>query len=292
MRLFFTLLTITILFSCSSTKRSNLNNQSTKSNYLTKDDVIQVLYLTGGWYHNYDTQTTMIKTFIPHYIKANVDSRNDFDSFSNPQIADGYDFIIINFCYADSKDKKIITNLSNIVKKGKSVLVIHGSMHTFRNAGNITNDWATFLGIYSKNHDRHKMGGYVVTKVSNNHIVQKLPKTWICKPGELYRVISTARNIKKLTTSYSKESKKQYVTSWYHSLGKGTVYGTTIGHFNSIYKNPKFQTLITNMILAGTNKLTPTGNPVAGYAGHKKPFDFSKIKNTPTPRPPNKHNKK
>lgn len=187
MNIVYTFLITIMLFSCSSTEE-NLTATAT-------NPPIKVLYLTGGWYHNYDTQAKMIKEFIPQHINAVVDVNNDFNSFSNPQIAEKYDCVIMNFCYAKSKDDKIVANLTNIVKEGKSMLVIHGSMHTFRDAGKTTDEWVNFLGIHSRRHDRNKKAGYKVTKISNDPIVKKLPNNWFVKPGELYRIISAKKTL-------------------------------------------------------------------------------------------------
>ena len=250
----------------------------------TKSSVpIKVLYLTGGFYHDFFSQTQMLEKFIPHYINASVTTRNDFDNFSNRKIADGYDFVIMNFCHSKPSTSKIIKNyesvmenLANIIKKGKPVLAIHATVHSFKRTKKIFEKWVKVLGVNSQRHDKAR--DFKVNKIKEHPITKYLPKRWTSKNDELYNIISEEKSLIRLIEAYSIDSNKKELVFWINKFGKGTVFATTIGHSFEAFKDVNFQQLITNTILAGTNKLNKNGKAILGYLGHQKGFDFLKVK--------------
>ena len=243
--LLFALITI-IYISCSAIEKQKLKK-------VAKD--LKILYLTSpkpGKYHDYISQEKIIKKIISHYIGAKVDTIWDAKLYTHPKLADNYDFIIMNFCFGRNNKSDIPNNLSNIIKKGKNVLVLHCVLHSFRYEKN--NTWHKTLGLTSFKHD--KKYAFPLKKVSNHPIVKNIRDDWTTPIEELYYITKQETGVYPLHVAKSKNNNTWHPINWIYRHGKGIIIGSSLGHYNNIYTTIPFQKYIVNSILwASGNKI-------------------------------------
>ena len=219
---------------------------------------LKILYLTSpkpGRYHRYLDQEKSIKKIVSEYIGATIDTNWDAKTYTNPNLAKNYDFIIMNFCIQADKnpDTAIAKNLSKIIKNGKNALVLHCTLHSFRFAKDKT--WNKTLGVTSLYHD--KQYAFPLKKVSKKHpIVRNIRNDWKTPKEELYYIKRQETGVYPLHVAFSKSKKTWHPINWFYKYGKGTIIGSSLGHNNEIYTTEPFKKYIANSILWGTgNKI-------------------------------------
>ena len=111
----------------------------------------KALYLTdfSNFYHDYKEISEEFLPALQERFNFTYDlvGRNQGDlirTLSNPNFADGYDFIIYNACLADTRDYRLAKNLMNQTAKGIPTVLIHCAMHNFRGT-------SSELGIVGRN---------------------------------------------------------------------------------------------------------------------------------------------
>ena len=97
--------------------------------------------------------------------------------------AEGYDLVIHNECFADTKDSAYIKKITRAHYKGVNAVVVHCAMHSYRAAE--IHDWREFLGVTTRRHDHQSR--YRVMVVRPDHEVMKgIPAEWTGAKDELY----------------------------------------------------------------------------------------------------------
>jgi hypothetical protein len=112
---------------------------------------LKILLITGGCCHNYEFQSGVIKTCLPKSLPAEWTVVNEGGTGTKAEIslygkdnwAEGYDLVIHNECFADTRDSAYIKKITNAHQKGVNAVVIHCAMHSYRAAE--INDWREFL---------------------------------------------------------------------------------------------------------------------------------------------------
>jgi type 1 glutamine amidotransferase len=67
--------------------------------------------------------------------------------------------------------------------------------------------------------------------------------------------------------AYSVQSKQDHVVAWVQTLGKGRVFGTTLGHDLQTCGDVDYQRLLAAGLLWACGKLSEQGLPAEGFAG-------------------------
>ena len=122
---------------------------------------IRALLISGGCCHDYSYQAK--KLIASSRRQANIKwtvlidprkkTEGKIDFYDDPDWAKGYDVVIHNECFANTKDPQYIRKITEAHKAGAPAVVIHCAMHTYRAAA--IDDWREFLGVTSKRHE-HK----------------------------------------------------------------------------------------------------------------------------------------
>lgn len=234
---FFT--TILFSFSCASLKTNK---------------PLKVLLVTGGCCHNYTFQAEVIKKCVPSSLPVQWTVVNEGGSGTEAKInlynsanwASGYDLIIHNECFADTKDTGYIRKITRAHYEGANAVVIHCAMHSYR--ATEINDWREFLGVTTRRHDHQS--NYPVTVAKPDHPVMKgLPATWTSAKDELYIIEKLWPNATALATSVSEVDRKSYPVAWANSYGRSRIFGTTFGHSDETFKDSVFLKLLSNGII-------------------------------------------
>ena len=221
---------------------------------------LRILLITGGCCHNYGLQTQALKDAMAKMASAEWKVINEGGTgthamiplYDDPSWAKGYDLVIHNECFADTKSPEYIRKITAVHHAGVPAVVIHCAMHTYRSAD--IDDWREFLGVTSRRHDHQAR--YPVKKVEPAHpILKGIPDNWVTPMDELYVIEKLWPNASALATSVSERDGKTYPVAWINRYGKARVFGTTFGHSDDTFRDPAFLTLVTRGSLWAAGRL-------------------------------------
>ena len=208
---------------------------------------IKVLLVTGGCCHDYPYQTrAMQAAFEEHKVEAKWTvvneggngTRAEIGLYDNPDWAKGYDVVVHNECFADTRSADYIRKITKAHYDGEPAVVIHCAMHTYRAAQ--VDDWREFLGMTSRRHDHQ--ANYPVKIVEAEHpITQGIDADWVTPKDELYIIESIWPKATVLATSNSEVDGGSHPVFWTNEYGKGRVFGTTYGHSNEMFDDKNFR---------------------------------------------------
>jgi type 1 glutamine amidotransferase len=222
--------------------------------HVTNKKPLSILLITGGCCHNYSFQTEVIKTCLPDSLnvqwtiinEGGTGTKAEIVLYDNKDWAKGYDLVIHNECFADTKDSSYINKITGAHYRGVNALVIHCAMHSYRAAD--SNEWREFLGVTTRRHDHQSQ--YPVTVVQPEHQVMKgIPGNWTSAKDELYIIEKVWPSTTILATSVSERDGKTYPVVWTNQYGKARVFGTTFGHSDEMFKNSVFVKLLGQGII-------------------------------------------
>ena len=214
---------------------------------------LRILLVTGGCCHNYVFQTEAIKASLPATVRAEWTVVNEGGKGTTAMIplydkadwAKGYDLVIHNECFADTKDPEYIRRITAAHHRGVNAVVIHCAMHSYRAAE--VDDWREFLGVTSRRHDHQSQ--YPVKAVAGKHkILSGVPAEWTGPKDELYVIEKVWPKTTVLAVSTSERDGKTHPVVWTNRYGKARVFGTTFGHSDEMFKDPIFIKLLGNGI--------------------------------------------
>jgi type 1 glutamine amidotransferase len=219
---------------------------------LSHADEIKALYVTGGGWHDYENQQTIIseglKASIPNIdITINfVNDSNEHVAYEDENWAEGYDIVIYNKCIAtNAEEPEWVERIVAPHRKGLPAVVLHCTMHCFRPDANT--EWHAFLGVRTKEHERHHP--ITVSVTNTDHPVTKdLPEEWTTPKGELYRILEVGENTTELAMGTT-AGDVDHLVIWTNQYGEGKVFGTTLGHHNETMASDEYQLLLKNGVL-------------------------------------------
>jgi len=231
-----------------------------------KAETLKVLWCTGGCCHAYTKHAPLLTEKMKQYASAEFTIVTGLDIFKKADYADNYDAVVYDLCYAKEKGKELIGNVTGTIKKGKPTVIIHCSLHTFRDID--WDDWRQAMGMTSKRHDGFRA---CKTKKTADHPITKFwPEDWETPGEELYQCIKFWDSSTALMTIYSVQSQKDHPVTWINQYGKGKVFATTLGHNMLTVAQDDYHKLLANGLLWTAGKLDDEGNPVKGYEGTGK----------------------
>jgi uncharacterized protein len=215
------------------------------------DQTYKALLITGGCCHNYKFQSQALTEGIAKSVKVawtvvnegGTGTRAELALYSNPDWAKGYDVVVHNECFADTRSEEYIRKIVAAHRAGVPAMVIHCAMHTYRAA--TFDDWREFLGVTSRHHDHQSR--YPVKIVAPDHpIMKRFATDWVTPMDELYVIEKLWPNATSLATSKSERDGKEHPVVWVnHFDGKVRVFGTTYGHSDDTFRDPVFIDLLT-----------------------------------------------
>jgi type 1 glutamine amidotransferase len=221
---------------------------------------LRALLITGGCCHNYTLQSAALKEGLARHAKVDwtvvmeggTGTEAMIPLYDNPDWAKGYDVVVHNECFANTKDAAYIRKITTAHRAGVPAVVIHCAMHTYR-ATDI-DDWRQFLGVTSRRHDHQS--NYPVKKVEPKHpILKGMPDNWVTPKDELYIIEKLWPDAKALATSKSEKDGKEHPVIWINQYGKARVFGTTYGHSDDTFRDPVFQDYVARGLLWAAGRL-------------------------------------
>ena len=251
---------------------------------------IKVLLITGGGWHDYETQKAILKETIESRLNATVDikwtSTEEHPVESKDTViphiftqdfSKGYDVVFHNHCHVGFQDDGAIDKaIENHITNQVGVVMTHGSFHTFKQTPEQA--WDRLCGCNSIKHVQKSP--LDVKIIDKNHPVTKALAIdgWKTTEGELYTTSlnENTKNIAEGTTLKGKTKTDSCIFS--HNLQGCNIMGITLGHHNSTMEQEEFKKLIAYSVLWAAKKLDEGGVPAEGYAikqTNKKPVKKS-----------------
>jgi type 1 glutamine amidotransferase len=236
---------------------------------------LRALLITGGCCHDYDGQ----KQLIPEGVSARArvewtviheggttrDHR--ISVYEQPNWTEGYDVVVHNECFGAVSDRAFIQKAVAPHKAGVPAVVIHCSMHTFRELP--SDEWREFLGVTSRRHGPQQP--LEVKNLQPAHPIMKgFPAVWTTGNEELYAIEKVWPDTTPLAQAYALDNKKDHAVIWTHTYGQGRVFGTTLAHHSHHMRDPVYLDMLTRGLLWACNKLDEEGKPKPGYAAEGK----------------------
>lgn len=210
---------------------------------------IKVLWCTGGNFHDYKgLQPVLTKGIQKHSPLPIVFTPSTTPGqWAKPGFADKYDVIVLFFTMHDPTGKPVVDNLAKTIRDGKPAVVIHGTLHSYREFNHDRDAFCEAMGITSVKHD--PIGRFTVKRVSSHWIVADWPAVWESPHDELYQNVKVWPGATALLTAHSDATKSDHVVAWINHYGKGRVFGTTLGHGPPTTDMDRYHKLLANGLL-------------------------------------------
>jgi uncharacterized protein len=214
-----------------------------------------VLYVTGGGFHDYDAQEELLQSKLSERLNLNWETdftagqdRNDYQlaRFDDPDWIEDYDAVIYNFCFADVTDNDYIERITQAhYDSGAAAVVLHCAMHTFRDAE--TAEWDKLIGLETYHHERQQRT-FKIEPINRYHrVMQDFPDVaWVQPTDELYIVTKTYDNLIPLTEAYGPESEEWHPVMWLNTYGNARVVGTAAGHNTDVMQDDVYIDFLVN----------------------------------------------
>ena len=231
---------------------------------------IRALMVTGGGWHDFETQKTLISEGVSEriHVEWTIDyeagRRADFSPtrFEDENWIDGFDIVVHNHGLTNLREHDpLAARIANAHhRSGVPAVVIHNTLHSLRDS----DQWHEFMGITSRVHESNRPRE--IKNLAPDHpIMRDFGETWTPATVELYTIVHVGDDVTVLADCYGERHDRRHVTHWTHQYGEAPVFGTTIGHDNRAVADPVYLDTLARGILWATGKLDDEGNPLPAY---------------------------
>ena len=231
---------------------------------------LRALYITGGCCHDYTKQKKIISEGVSARAKVEwtiiqeggTSSNHRVSVYEKPDWAKGYDVVVHNECFGAVSDKDFIGRVVAPHRNGTPAVVIHCSMHTFRDLK--SDEWRETIGVTTRSHGPQQP--LDVKNLKPDHpIMTGFPSVWKTGNEELYAIEKIWPDTTPLAQAYGVDNKRDHAVIWTHTNGKTRVFGTTLAHHNSTMEDHVYLDMLTRGLLWACDKLEDDGSAKAGY---------------------------
>lgn len=232
---------------------------------------IQALLVTGGGWHNFESQKKILTKGIAK--RAKVEWTIDHEAGDDPEAkisrhktdewAKKFDVVVYSMSFSYVTDADWIEQITKAHREHSTpAVIVHGAVHSYRRSD--TDAYRELIGVASYRHDSHRP--YTVENLEPEHaVMQPFPTEWQTPNGELYDIEKTWPTVTVLAQAWSKETEEYHPVIWTNELPEVKMFGTTIGHHNETMEHPVYLDMVTRGLLWTLDKLETDGTPVAGY---------------------------
>jgi uncharacterized protein len=232
---------------------------------------IKGLYVTGGGFHDFVTQETLVPPGIAQRVRidwtidhtAGKSTDVIIDRHKTSDWARTFDVVVYNMSFSHVVDAASIERITGAHRSGVPAVILHGAVHSYRRSE--SKAWGELMGAFSMRHDKQRP--LAIEVVAQDHpIMRGFPAKWQTIDEELYEIERVWPQMAPLAQAHSEETKKTSPVIWINTAGKARVFVTTLGHNNDMMANPVYLDLVTRGLLWTLDKLRADGTPAAGYA--------------------------
>lgn len=224
---------------------------------------IKALLITGGGWHDYETQEKLLTDGITERLgEENIEWTIIHEGDGEPDHhvsvmqeenwAEGYDVVVHNTGFGRVTDPEFVANFVEH-HKGTPAVLIHASVHSYRYA-EPADPWFEFMGFQSMWHEDQRE--FDVENIAPEHpVMNGFPDNWPSPADEVYVVEELWGDITPLARAYGTETEEYHTVTWTHENGGSRVFATTLGHNNESFEKDEFLDKITNGILWAAERL-------------------------------------
>lgn len=220
------------------------------------DSPIRALYLTGGGWHDYETQETLLTEGISERLGDTIDWTIVHEGEGEPDHllsvvqqenwTEGYDVVVHNTGFGRVNDTDFVAKLAES-HRGTPAVLIHATIHSYRYA-EPADPWFDFTGVKSMYHEDQRE--FEVEMIAPEHpIMAGIPEYWQNPPDEVYVIEEDRGNIMPLARAFGVETDEYQPVVWTHETEENRVFATTLGHNNAMFEKDYFLDMIANGIL-------------------------------------------
>jgi uncharacterized protein len=232
-----------------------------------KARTIRALYVTGGGFHDFVTQETIVPPGLAQRIRIDWTIDHSAGKATDVLIerhkttdwTRSFDVVVYNMSFSHVVDAGWIERLAGAHRdSGVPAVILHGAVHSYRRSE--SKAWAELMGAFSMRHDRQRP--LTIDVVASDHpIMRGFPQKWQTIDEELYELERVWPGMTPLAQAHSVESQKVHPVIWTNTHGKARVFVTSLGHNNEMMANPVYLDLVTRGLLWTLNGLRDDGTP-------------------------------
>jgi type 1 glutamine amidotransferase len=236
---------------------------------------IRALYVTGGGFHDFVTQETILPPGLAQRIKIDwtidhtAGKATDvlIERHKNTDWTNTFDVVLYNMSFSHVVAADWIERLARAHRdSGVAAVILHGAVHSYRRSE--SRAWGELMGAFSMRHDRQRP--LTIEALAAGHpILRGFPKKWETIDDELYELERVWPGMTPLAQAYSVETKKSYPVIWTNTHGKARVFVTSLGHNNEMMANPVYLDLVSRGLLWTRGLLQNDGTPKPGHAARR-----------------------
>jgi uncharacterized protein len=228
----------------------------------SEDGPIQALLITGGGWHDYETQEILLTEGISDRLGDNIEWTIIHEGDTEPDHhvsilqeenwTDGYDVIVHNTGFGRVTDPEFVAHFVEH-HKGTPAVLIHAAIHSYRFA-EPADPWFEFVGLQSMRHESQRE--FEVENVAPDHpVMNGFPETWMSPVDEVYIVEDVWGEITPLARAYGVDTEQYHAVTWIHELEGTRIFATSLGHNNEIFEQEEFLDKVTNGLLWAVGRL-------------------------------------
>lgn len=223
---------------------------------------IQALLVTGGGWHDYETQEILLTEGISERLGEKIEWTIVHEGEGEPDYhvsimrednwADEYDVVVHNTGFGRVTDADFVAHFTEH-HKGTPAVIIHAAVHSYRYA-EPAGPWFEFMGLQSMWHEDQRE--FEVENIAPDHpIMRDFPETWLTPADEVYVIEEVWGNITPLARTFGVETEEYQTVTWTHQVEGTRIFATTLGHNNEMFEQEEFLDKIANGILWAVNEL-------------------------------------
>ncbi len=227
-----------------------------------QDEPIRVLLITGGGWHDYETQQTLLTEGLSERLNRRIQWTVVHEGDGNPEHlvsviqkdgwTTGYDVVVHNTGFGRVRDSDYVAHLA-AQHLGTPAVLIHSAIHSYRFA-EPADPWFEFTGMQSMWHEDQRP--LDVENLAPDHpIMQGFPSTWTTPYEELYVIERTWGEITPLARAYGVETDAFHTVTWTHEGDGIRVFATTLGHNNDMFEQDEFLDKVARGLLWAIGEL-------------------------------------
>ncbi|MEX0995204.1 MAG: ThuA domain-containing protein, partial [Balneolaceae bacterium] len=176
---------------------------------------IQALLITGGGWHDYETQEPLLTRGISERLDGEIEWTIVHEGDKEPDYhvsilqednwTEGFDVVVHNTGFGRVTDPDFVAHFVEH-HKGTPAVIIHAAVHSYRYA-EPADPWFEFMGFQSMSHESQRR--FDVENLAPEHpIMNGFPETWMTPMDEVYIVEKIWGDITPLARAYGVETEE------------------------------------------------------------------------------------
>lgn len=217
---------------------------------------LKVLLLTGGGWHDYETQQQLLTEGVNEHLGESIEWTIVHEGEGEPDHhisvlqeenwAEGYDLVVHNTGFGRVTDSGFVARFTDY-HTGTPAVLIHASVHSYRYA-EPADPWFAFMGLKSMWHEDQR--SFEVENLAPAHpVMENIPAGWSSPPDEIYVIEEVIGEITPLAQAYGQQTEEYQTVAWTHEVGDTRIFATTLGHNNETFEQEEFLEMVANGIL-------------------------------------------